>query len=48
MMAARCASVMLRQCTISAIVRPQPVQFARSRSSEQRLRQGLASVAVIT
>jgi hypothetical protein len=42
MTAARCASVRLRQWTISSIVRPQPVQVARAASSAQRLRQGVS------
>jgi hypothetical protein len=48
MTAARCASVRLRQCTISSIVRPHPVQLSRWRSSAHRLRQGLATGVVIT
>ena len=41
MTAARAASPMLRQWTISSIVRPQPVQVVRAASSAHRLRQGL-------
>jgi hypothetical protein len=48
MTAARCASVMLRQWTISSIVRPQPVQWPRVRSSAQRLRQGLSIGTAVT
>lgn len=48
MTVARCASVMLRQWTISPIVRPHPVQVSRAASSAQRLRQGVGSVAAIT
>jgi hypothetical protein len=42
MTAARCASVMLRQWTISSIVRPHPVHVRRVASSAQRLRQGVS------
>jgi hypothetical protein len=46
MTAARSASVMLRQWTISSIVRPHPVQLLRSRSSAHRLRQGVSIASV--
>lgn len=48
MTAARAVSPMLRQWTISSMVRPQPVQVARAASSWHRLRQGLAGGVFIT
>lgn len=48
MTAARASSVILRQWTISSMVRPQPVQVARAVSSWHRLRQGLAGGVFIT